>query len=206
MVNTKNGTIGIDVGDPNAARRLLVKFTVKDRRQVPPGIPEVERPSDRAIDDRHAQEAVADGQLDRAKVGVVRDSRVDTGTEVINLQLVQAALLRRGLTNNGFRLTNSHYFQKPGDNRFFIVLEFAFIGDLPGEPEPLPRQTVEALRELANRTWQFCNVWFNGTARPATINFGGMLNGNTRPKHSLVARDCQIMAAPTTAMLTEGEE
>lgn len=161
-------------------RKVLVKFFFTNPKHIPFGIPEQSRETDQKMDLFHASVAAALGKVELGEVGRVREGRVDTGRPAVqNAQLVQAALLRRGLTNVSFGLYACHWFFQERKGKYAVVLAFGWARDII----QCPPEVTEALRELGRTTWQWCWVYDNkGTFDSVTINFGGRCVRETNGK------------------------
>jgi hypothetical protein len=196
--------------DANAIDMVLVKFFFKDHLLIPSGVPKVERAPTYQVDVAHQLEAMRAERKDLARLGRVRKGRVDTGTQAIKVNRpIHAALVRRGLANNGFRLSHLHWFKmddssdKQGNQEPMYVVVACMIRSLTNSQ---PESThVAALRELANMTWNACFVWENPPGKPATINFRGRAP-NQKPKHALVVRDGTVEVEDVTEPLPEEKE
>ena len=193
--------------------RVIVKFAFTNPKHIPNGIEQKQRGTDQEVDGQHMAKAYAAGQGEQAKIGRHREGRVDSGEPVIqNLDMVQVAMIRVGLTNNGYRLSDTHYFIKKATktghkDKYMVVLTFDRNAT---DTATLPESTTRAIRELANTTWQFCHVWDNpdGTA---TVNLVGRQWDDARqsyrdPKHALVVRNHELCAVPVTAHVDEVDE
>lgn len=198
--------------DPNAVGMVLVKFFFKDPDLIPAGISRVDRQPSYQLDVARQLEAFKAGQKALAISGRVRKGRVDTGEQVIKFNRpVHAAVLRRGLANNGYRLTHLHWFSIDPDPA----------KDTKGQAEPmyvvcacLVRQLqnsepssahVDALRALSNLAWNTLFVWENPPGNPATINFRGLAKGQ-KPKAALVVRDGSVIVEEVADVLPESQE
>ncbi|NUM25941.1 MAG: hypothetical protein HUU49_05015 [Candidatus Buchananbacteria bacterium] len=197
----------------NGPSRVIVKFAFTNDKHIPNGIPVKKREADHVVDATHMVSAVQSGQTEEAQIGRHREGRVDTGTPVIqNLGMVQTAMIRRGLVNNGYRLTDAHYFTKPPAQRghkpkHMVCLTFDREATTSAD---LPEGTTRALRELANTTWQYAHVWSNPD-KTATINLVGRQwddgAGKYRdPENALVVRNHELCAVPVTAHVDEVDE
>jgi len=212
-MNVKNGTIGEVLISPgeSAPNRVLVKFHFTNKKHVPAGIRWIDRPTDQTVDDVHAQQAVAAGLFDQGTVGRVRPGRVDTGRHVVdNCPDVQLAVLRRGLTNVGFRLEDVHAFEKLADprNKPKVIVVLTFVRNDNGVE--LTRPTLEALRGLGRSTWQYCHVWDNPNG-VVTINLVGRRWDDKNqcylpPRHALVVRDWKLQVKSVTEEVAESQE
>ena len=139
-------------------------------------------------------------QLDRKKL--LGDSYVDGGVQPIVAHSVSLGLVRRGLTNQGFSLTDVFVYDKTErhpDLRYYnrkkyaVTLEFRRYSD----SVKVSGRMAEELRRLANIVWQDCFVWDNtGKAANAegekdlsvTINARNPLLG-CKSKKALVIRE-----------------
>lgn len=201
-----------NAADPDAIAMALVKFAFRRPELIPAGIPKVDRQPDYKLDVARQLDAYRSGHKDVAQLGRVRKGRVDTGTQVIKVQRpVHAGLIRRGLANNGFRLTHLHWFTKDSDPKkdpkgqqdpIYTVCACFVRGTQAQEPE---RAHVEALRALAKLTWNNVYVWENPTGQPATLNFGGLAK-DQKPKHTLVVRNGIILVEDVQDTLSEERE
>lgn len=174
--------LGIDLC---ACDEILYKFTVGSRSQIPTDIREISRPSDKKMDQKHANEAKQAGLYREATDGLVRPGRVDTGIAVYqNVERVRIGSIRSLLALEGFALVDVHFFQKPGSEQCVIVMLLS----QEGEPMKLLHRTIEALRKLARENvWKF-HGWDNSNlGKPATLNFTSKQQGN--PECMLVVRN-----------------
>lgn len=206
----------VSLGDVDGAPdRVLVKYFFTNERHIPAGIPEKGRASDEEMDQRHAVFAIVKGMVDKASVGRIRPGRVDTGQHIFDkLENVQVATLRRGFTNAGYVLVDAHWFWNPPkgqgqQSKAVVCLTFGRVDDVSQVPD-LPRRTLEALRELARTTWQFCHVWNNPNG-VATVNLVGRRWDDRNqcyqpPRHALVVRDRTLCAIPVQQEVSESEE
>lgn len=198
---------------------LLVKFNFGEKNfdYIPAGIEWVDRPPDYQVDVIHQQDALRAG-ADKSviEVGRVREGRVDTGEQVLSVNRpVQAAMLRRGLINNGFRLSHLHAFKrantnnprKDNDPRKELPTTFAmnavYTRGITGIETTAP--ITEALRQMAKLAWSNSYLWDNGPGKPATINFAGCLQFQP-PKKALVVREGRVVAIDVAAPVTEEDE
>lgn len=209
----------LPLGDVDGAPdRVLVKFYFCNRKHIPDGIPERERDTDRQVDEEHATWAIIHQMAEKAMVGRVRRGRVDTGEHIVdNLGDAQVATLRRGFTNAHYLLADAHWFEAPAKEKgrqpkFVVCLTFSRVDiDINnGHIPELPRRTLNALRELANSTWQFCHVW-NNPDGVATINcVGRRWNEKFQtyypPKNAIRVMNGEIVAIPVTKIVAEAEE
>ncbi len=205
--------------------RIVVTFDFTNPRWIPRGIPLVERPGDREVDSDHALGVIALGRPELAQLGRHRTGRVDTGIPIIrNLEGVHAAILRRGLTNCGYRLVDCHYCQhiprpKAGTRsrtpKWKVCLTFQWVGEgefegnlvqEDGQPN-YNGKTVAALRELANTTWAFAHVWDNRQAgnNAVAINFVGR-QPEAKPQHAIAVRHNRLTAVRVAQAIPEDEE
>lgn len=150
------------------------------------------------------------------QVGRVRENRTDTGEHVVdNLQLVQVATLRRGFSNIGMPLKDIHWFTLKGRpaqtgprgfekavmDKFVVVATFSTDADASVKLAP---EVVEALRALANVTWQWNHTWKNSNG-VATINLGGRMPDG-RARNAVVVRHRQLTIEPITENVGEEQE
>ena len=192
---------------------VLVKFTLSNRSLVPRGIREVERQPDIKIDMKHRLDAL-NLKLGRdvMRTGRFRAGRVDTGVPMIqDPGLCHAALLRRGLANNGFRLVDLHYFRKPpAGDKSWAKEKFIIVGSYepPFSEDQVPLKVtdsiLDALRALSAMTWNNCVVWDNPNAS-LTVNFGGRA-ANAIPKCAIRVQDGRIVSSPVTGFVCEEDE
>lgn len=203
-----NGTLSLaetETRDP--LQGVLVKFNFGEKYLdlIPAGVPQVDRESDGMMDVYHQIAALQAG-LDQSltRLGRVRPGRVDTGTNVLAVNWpVHAAILRRGLANNGFRLVGIHWFSRDKDERRTYVLNAAYIRS--GRGIELTDSVTQALRDLANMTWGQCFVWDNPPGNPATVNFVDVQR-RQKPKFALAVRDGQVAALEAVEYLPEEQE
>lgn len=188
---------------------LLYKFFIGNRNSVPAGIREISRESDRKVDQRHAGEAVAEGNARGAIEGLVRPGRVDTGVAIYqNEQATHIASVRSLLALRGYRVVDCHYYVKPGFGRnprdtAVIVLSLS----QRGEGIELSKETLSGLRKLARENRWTTHVWDNGSERPSTINFTSRTQ--VRPEKMMVMRDGFLRLVPVEgndAWVIEREE
>lgn len=120
------------------------------------------------------------------EVGRIRLGRVDTGELIFgNEPMASAELVRRGLTNAGFRLVDAHWFEKvmPAGRPTKYVVNLTYVkGATIAQHD---RETTEAMRALASTAW-FCHVWLN-PGGVVTANFVGLQDGSA--KQELVVRN-----------------
>jgi hypothetical protein len=199
-----NGSTAIELSEKD---RILVKYSFANPSRIPAGIRQVPRNADMEQDKIHATWAVQHGQAELAEVGRIREGRVDTGVQAVNnAQMLQVATLRRALFNNGFGLADCYWQEREkqgGGIICLVVLEFQRISTGMVTP-PLPRQTVEALRVLANTPARYCHVWSNPDDS-ITVNCISPQFGQ-KPKTAMVVRDGQLVAIEVTAVVEESEE
>ena len=182
---------------------VLVKFHFSNPDLIPVGIEQKRRPADEVIDfaRHHTTKNKKLAQFDRH-----REGRVDTGEPVIeNLGMVQAAMLRKGLASNGYRLVDAHWFEKQREGKtpqYVVVLSFRHEAE---ESVELARNTLDAIRHLARTVWQFCHVWRNADKKNFTVNFVG-LQPNGKQKNSLVARDGEFLPITAFSLVEEDAE
>lgn len=197
--------------DPNMIGTILVKFTFKKLEMLPSHIiPQVDRMPSYKLDVARQLEMYRLGEKQLGALNRVRKGRVDTGTQVIKMERpVHAGFLRRGIANRGFRLSHLHWFKMEdtrdtkGQKEPAYVVVACFVR---GNPEAKPTsQQVEALRALANMTWNKLYVWENQTGNPATINFVGRAPGQ-KPKLSAVVRDGSVVLEDVSDVITEERE
>lgn len=174
---------------------LLYKFFVGNRNAVPEGIREIGRESDRKVDQRHAQAAVAEGNARGAVEGLVRPGRVDTGVAVYQQeQATHVASVRSLLALRGYKVVDCHYYVKPGYGRnprdtAVIVLSLS----QQGEAKELSKEILSGLRKLARENRWTTHVWDNGE-RPSTINFTSRTQ--VRPEKMVVMREGFLRLVP----------
>ncbi len=199
-----------EADDQNAIGTILVKFTFKKPEMIPAGVPQVDRMPSYQLDVARQLEMFRLGHKQLGEVGRARKNRVDTGTQVIKIERpVHAGILRRGIANNGFRLSHLHWFKMEdardtrGQKEPAYVVVACFVRGTP-EGEPTAQQ-VEALRALANMTWNKLYVWENPNGQPATINFVGRAP-NQNPKLSLVVRDGSVVLEDVVEVIPEERE
>ncbi len=210
-------TRGVDL---NTVEAVLVKMYFTNREHVPAGIPTV-YVCDKRIkqnDRHHALVAIDAGHAELATIGRVRAGRVDTGVQTVkNLSLVHLGLIRRGLTNVSFQLREISSYRDDRKEKFVVVLAFVK-GDLYEEAHATTEEreahkllhssaVVQAIRDLANKTWGHCHVWDNNlTHKTATINVTDLSNQSKAPKHTIAVRAGKIVDVPVVKTLDEGEE
>src|SRR3989344_1381182 len=188
---------------------ILFKFNFGKFAMVPRDIIEVIRQPDYRMDVLHQMEVYRAKLGKLAKVGRVREGRVDTGECVIEARRpIQVATRRRGLANNDFRLVGLHRFRRKkeqefGDdtNTYVVCACFARVE----HGIELTNEQTQALRELAGLTWNQCYVWKNPEGHPATINCVGPVK-NQQPKWGLVIRDGAVKVIEVARNLEENEE
>lgn len=168
---------------------ILYKFFLSKQELVPEGIRTVERDNDRAVDRRHAEEAKAEGRSHDGMEGRVRPGRVDTGSAIYpNQASVRIGSIRSLLALQGYRVTDCHFYLKPGfgkgKDQYVIVLSL----QVGGKSTTLSKETIEGLRRLARENTWTLNVWDNGNDRPSTINFTAR-QPNGRSERMLAIRD-----------------
>jgi hypothetical protein len=204
-VSTKIGAVS-PLSEVNC---VIVKFSVRDRLLVPRGIEEKRRADDQTVDMRH-QMAAFNAPFDHTgltTVGRHRPGRVDTGEPVIqNPKLSHAAMLRRGLVNNDYRLVRAFYevrgSERTHDAKYVISLVFApFEGQQPLE---LPEKINVALRMLAAMAWQHLTVWDNPNG-VVTVNFAGFQKG-VKARNAIVTRGGRISVEEVEDFLPEEAE
>ena len=206
----------LSLGDVDGAPdRVLVKFFFTNPKHIPTGIPERGRDTDAAMDTAHAMWAKVHEMAELAKQGRIRPGRVDTGTQVIkNLPDVQVATLRRGFANSGYVLSSAHWYVNPAKEqgkqpKAVVCLTFSRVAHVNEVPD-LPRKTLDALRELAKTTWQFCHV-YNNPDGCATVNLMGRRWDDKNqcyfaPRNALVVRDGQLRAIEVAESVSEETE
>lgn len=201
----------------DSVQTVLVKFFFSNQRHIPQGIKVGKLTDFHNQDDNHAINASLQGRIDLAEVGRVRPGRVDTGENVVkDLQRVQLGVIRRGLTNAGFQLSQVNSFYHEHKRKFVVVLGFTKGGyyEEAAATEEERRshailnspETVEALRALGRTTWQWCHVWDNSeVSQTATINVGGMLT-DTTPLYAIAIRERTIVPVEQFFVLSEDKE
>ncbi|HEY9584478.1 MAG TPA: hypothetical protein VJI33_02790 [Candidatus Paceibacterota bacterium] len=198
---------------PQHHKTVLVKFSVKDLKLVPPSIARRRREDEADSDVRHGQKAQALGMNELAQVGRDRAGRVDTGYHAVdNLGPVHLAMLVKGLASNGYHFVDAHCAQKSKpyrdpnrrgmDRTNVVTLVFA-----QGEDrKQLTPELEQALLEIRKMVWQYCHVWDNAISYSTiTVNLGGPVkDGN--PKWAIVVRKSKIQAIPIEKPVTADEE
>lgn len=163
---------------------LLYKFFVRSRADVPAGIHEANRQSEKALDQRRANEAKEEGRGRDGMVGRIRPSRVDTGNPVYqNEANVQIGSIRSLLALRGYRVADCHWYRQQ-NGQHVIVLSLKQGGD----SVTLAPETIEGLRKLARESTWKVNIWDNYQNRPSTLNFTDRKEGGN-PQRMLVIRD-----------------
>jgi len=183
-------------------RTTLVKFYFSNKDHIPAGIEEKSRQPDEVIDfGRH--HTTKDKK--KAAFGRHRPDRVDNGEPTLNnIPKVHPAMIRRGLTANGYRLTNAHWFLRERDGKpdqYVVVLTFNHGAD---ENADLSRKTLDAIRKLSKTIW-FCTVWENEEKQTVTVNFAGIQNTD-KPSYSIVARGGNLELDAVFAFTEEDAE
>jgi len=174
--------IGINLADEE---HILFKITLSNKSLVPAGIREIERESDKVIDRRNADKAIAAGNARVATVGRVRPGRVDTGKPIFqNVERVRVSLVRGILARKGFRLADAHFFVR-NDGKAVLVLSLMKGRDTL----ELPRATVEAIRAMARDNVWTADMWEN--VDNATLNFRARQQGSA--KQSITVDDDMLM-------------
>jgi hypothetical protein len=189
-----NATANMPAVSPAATQFLclgekdfLVKFTFGNERYLPKGLPMVARPSDKTMDEIHAQEKYLDEDDTSAEIGRHRAGRVDTGVPVIeNLQLTSALFLSKDIETNGFKLVSVHYYLKEAKGKFgkpayVIVFHYSKYGTAM----PLSPELEDALLAFFEGAVWTAHVWNNPSTNPTTINFVQPSPG-IGPKHEMV--------------------
>ena len=196
-MNKKNGL------DLSGKMGVLVKFAFTNPKHIPAGIRETTMQDERRrkeLAGRHLSRIEGDG----IQVQEHRPGQVDTGIPVFqNVPGVHVACIRRGLVNNGFVLTDAHYFMKTAPGRtpkYMVVLVF----ERGAVQKELPRGTTDALIALANTVWAYAHVWSNPNAT-VTVNMVGR-QPDVQPKNAISTRDGHLVVLPVTAIVEEGEE
>lgn len=200
------------VGGRRGVSVFLVKFYFTNSAHLPPGIPGKDRPSNDEMDAYHASIMACLGEQAKNAIGRIREGRIDTGECVIqNAPLVQVGVLRRGFAANRLRLLDAHWFEQEARQsghkpKYVVCLTFAEVRSVAGGEFPkLPRATEDALRVLANTTWQFCHVWDNTPIPISTINCVGR-QPDAVPRHAIVVRGKVVQAIAVTARIQEADE
>jgi hypothetical protein len=195
---------------------ILVKFTFLREDLIPAGIHEVERPNDAVMDMLHMREAIRTGAGDRAFVGRAREGRVDTADVMMQTgKPVHAAMLRRGLANNGYRMRDIHWFvrrDKVSGNVIGYVVNAQFERAVNGVsyPEHGPA-TIEALRALSRMTWGRSFHYDNRNVRDGqqvnltTLNFTELMEG-AQPQKAVTVRRGQVVTIDVASAMSEEEE
>ena len=171
--------------DPNKV--LLYKFYLNRRDLVPAGIREIPRPSNKAMDDAHAQEAIARGDEHAAMDSILRPGRRDTGKAIYqNAKYTQIGSIRSMLAPKSYRLTDVHFFEQKGygkkpRDQWIVVAAL----DTQGDSFRLSPETVDGLRKLALESTYTANVFDN--FKDQTLNFTERQPGQ-KPKAKLVVR------------------
>jgi hypothetical protein len=209
---------------------VLVKFSFTNPDHVPTGIPRGKKVTWEKQKLKEAAAAVLAYSVDPnlGKLGRFSPGRGDTGVQTENnLQLVQLGIIRRGLTNVGYQLRSVHVFYvapKPDRRdprrmtmgKHVVELEFvkggfyeeatATEGERAAHKLLNSPEVVEAIRALANTTWQWCHVWDNGrVSNTATVNVGGRLPEG-KPIHGIAVRQGRIVSVKLQQSITESEE
>lgn len=183
---------------------VVVKFNFTNREHIPAGIEEKVRLTNEIVDHVNSKRAEESGNKRLGRVGRFRQGRVDTGFPVVqNLPMTQAAMIRTGLANNGYRLRDAHWYATPFQagktTKYVVVLSFQHGIE---ENLELNRKTYEAVRKLAKTVW-YCHVWQN--TLNFTVNFVGIQVG-AKPKHSITTKNGQLAAVPVSDFTEESGE
>jgi hypothetical protein len=202
-------TVLVRQGAEAAAKAVLVKFTFNNESWVPKGIRRKDRQNDASMDYFHQRDLFTFEDPSLGEIGRHRPNRVDTGTPTVNnAQQVHAGIIRRALRNNGYVLSDLHYFEKKEQGRpskYVVVADFK-----PVSPETLERVpellsgTVEALRALAKTTWNFCHVWENQNG-VITVNFVGRMPDQA-PRRAIIVRDGALEIDLVEQVMPEEQE
>lgn len=174
---------------------VLVRFHYSNEKQVPQGLRSLERPDESLLVQKRMR-----------TLGVSTEDATHGKQVIQNLQRVQAAMIRKGLVNNGFRLMDAHTLRQSHSGKttkFITTLGF----HRPVEGEVVPDISAEAqadLRNFASSAVYIAHVW---------VNPGGvvvielmMRQPNVTPMHALVTEDGFLIAEPTEHAISEEEE
>lgn len=211
----------VSLSGDQAPERIVVMFDFTNEKLVPKGIPYVERAGDKKIDDQRAQTVIEAGQADLARAGRVLPHRVTTGRELAkNIPMTTGRDMRTDLIRAGYRLVDAHYtnhqpldrdgrqlqaWQRP-TLKWRVYLTFRRLdrgpldGNLVKDGRLIYRREVdEGLRELAQTTWAFAQVWDN---RPIDSNISLLFIGrqqNAAPHNTFRALGHYLCVEPLGA-------
>lgn len=181
--------------DLRAVQTALVRFHFTNPRAIPDGIVSINRPSERELVVR---------RMERAGTTQVSDTR---GKQVATqIERVQIALIRAGLTNNGLRLMDAHVSvqaRQGKTTKHLLTLGHRRIQD--GEIHPrIPEEVKASLRALSMDSVYLGHVWFNpnGTMIVELM----MRQPGGKPQCAFVTRDGWLSLVKTEAMIAEEEE
>jgi len=198
----------IGIGGQNV---VMLKFEFTNSAHIPPGIPRSDRPDNTVLDFMRESRAIGTAEESLARVGRVREGRVDTGTHFINnVHNVHAGVMTRGLANSSFELVQSYWYKREGRDghcdKYVVVLTFVHwtVKDRTKIDSAILKNATEQRRALARITWQWCHGWSNpdGTI---TLNFGGR-QPDAKAQNAVVVRDHAITAAKIDQIVTEEDE
>lgn len=186
MMQDQSSSEGLCLKDVNT---VLVNFNFTNPRVVPQGLRHVERKSERELLERRKQQGVG------------------TGHQVVNnAQQTQVAMLRKGLSSNGFHLVDSHTTEiaRPGrQKKYRVVLQFRRMEAGEQAPE-IPSEALADLRSLATDAVWSGHVWSNPNG-VAAVDLVQRQPG-TLPKHAFVTRKGWIVAEPVSQLVAEDGE
>ncbi|MFA6215449.1 MAG: hypothetical protein WC768_02685 [Patescibacteria group bacterium] len=211
----KRGTI--QLGQPISVVKFITRFS--NRNAVPKGIDWRPRGSDTEEDTLQAKKAIEAGQPELAKVGGVREGRVDTGKEIIKVcGANQVTVMRKALANNAYVLVECYaqerekFDKRRGTNvvYYLVCLVYKHTSAMTADDVSviLTNALVEGIRDLCRRTWTWVNVWANlkvPVLPEITINVSGGQPGKT-PNNALVIWNHVLQVIPVTAEVTEAQE
>lgn len=184
---------------------VWVKFNFTNQKHIPPGIERIDRPGDKLLDLLHAHKAKRAGQASLAEVGRHREGRVDTGEKVReNLQQTQLAFLRKGMANNGFRVSRCRWYEHQVEGRQSkYVVEIGFTDNINASIW-LTRGQEEALRALARDAVWTAHIWANPDDT-CTVNMV-QRQPSVVPKNAVVIRNGAITVVPVKNLIEESGE
>ncbi len=168
---------------------LTVKFISPSLRSIPPGIRSIER--------RTEQELLARR----------RENGVGRGVQAMNnMQKIQVAMLRVGLTANGLHLVDGHSFNlvcqgKP--TRHATVLQYRRLAEGETAPE-IPIEARAGLRTLATDAVWTCHTWLNPNGL-VCVDLVQRQPG-VEPLGALVTRKGELIIVKTDRLIAEEEE